>query len=181
MAADYILTELPSARGEEKRRLLSVRAGCLYTSDRKKDGNNGDNGLTYGRRGIWSCRTLIHERTIFLSARCIPARFTVRGLFRRPVHAAVASNRDSVHSPLISSEEGRRWKMVARARRSAPRNRSARIASFSYRRPRPGEQLRVQPERQRESSYFIFLHPDSPRREHEKLLRAKNENEHGET
>jgi len=40
----------------------------IYTSElfiklAKKDGNNGDNGLTYGRREPRTCRTLMHERT----------------------------------------------------------------------------------------------------------------------
>lgn len=49
----YGTASSPSCRTKEGKgtRLLSVRAGYLYTSSEKKDGNNGDNGLTYGWRG----------------------------------------------------------------------------------------------------------------------------------
>lgn len=105
--------------------LLSVRTGYLYIAYEKKDGNNGDNGLTYGRRGYEVVSYFdTRARTVYrcaASPRVSPSADRSRYL-ARPV---MASNRDSVHSPLISSasfgkEEGEKWPRVEERHGIAP-------------------------------------------------------------
>lgn len=126
------LTGLPSlspisARKKEREIcLLSVRAGYLYISSGKKKIAIMEimAWLTVG--GAMKLSYFDTRARTVLSVRCIPARFAVRESVSRCLAShAMASNRDSVHSPLISSasfekEEGEKWPRVEERHGIAP-------------------------------------------------------------